>query len=431
MSKKIEDRIRNAFDSEKPDILSKIKDTCENIAPESALPKIVNRKNNIAKRILIYAACIAVVAALTVGVFYVADDDFKHSSTSESDASYVSEGASSVSGSETSVSVEADSSSPEALAETYIYIDVNPSIELRLDADDNVISCLPVNKDAERVIAVLTDIYGVNVDDALNEIMHAMLISGYLSADSNSVLVSIDTVNGEDRTELLEHVTEKINESFDDTEMDCAIISQSVEADDELKQRARDHGVSVGKMHLVDKLVENVDGFSRDNVGELTKMPIKDLNLIYSTHPPKENGKPFDKDIIVGDVGGFVPKEEVLSALLNATGLAKENIEFYDIKAKPLLNGQERQMIYLASIKLIGDGQRYEFEVDCETGEVLKLDAKLPPKDIPKNDPPKDDENMPKPPQENGNEPPPRYDDPNGEDHKTEPPHEQHPDFSH
>ncbi len=387
----LESKIKSAFESEKPDLISKIKETCENTNQVPIQPKILPKRKNITKRILIYAACVAVLALFIVGGYQISKDDYIQPEISVSDNSIWDNTSQIVSTEETNEIVsKSDVSTPETiLPETCVYIDVNPSVKLQLDNENNVISCTPDNNDAENVVNGL-ELEGKTVDQALTEIMNSMRHHGYLSAQSNSVLVSVDTQNTENAEEFLNHITEKINDAFDDTEMECSIIAQQVKADEDLKQRAKENGISVGKMHLVDKMVENIDGFNKEHIPQLTHMPIKDLNLIYATHPPKDGEKPFDKDIVMGDIGGFIPKEEVLETLINATEIEENDIEFYDIKAKPIKNGEENQMVYMVLIKLFEDAEKYEFEVDCETGEVLKLDSKLPPKD------------MPKPPQENG-----------------------------
>ena len=351
----LKNKITEAFSSETPDILSKIIDSCEKetqVTDFSAERVPSNAKhrnfNIILKRITLCAVCLMLfVSGLSVGLLIP----------------------------------EKDGPDTVGAAETFVYLDVNPSIELQMNGENTVIECIATNTDAEIILSDLK-LRGVDMNTALTAIVGSMYVNGYLTESSNSILVSVDSENSNKAETLLTSITDKINTVFEKTELSCSIIAQSVKVDEALRQRAKDNGVSVGKMHLVDKMVSGMDDFDDVDAPELADMSIKELSLIYSTRPEKDNKEeqddPFEKDVSVGNVGGFVAQADALASLLGVIGTDTENIEWYQVQAKPQRTDGSRQMVYSISIRFKNNAITYLFELDCQSGEVIKMDVSLP-----------------------------------------------------
>lgn len=354
----LKNRITEAFESETPDLRAKILASCEKeeqlpaTAPAAQVIETPARRPNynmIFKRVAACAICLMLfISGLSIGLFIPNGDGGKVTPTD---------------------------------AETFVYLDVNPSIELRMDNENKVVECLAANEDAETILAGLK-LEGVDMNTALTAIVGSMYVNGYLTEDSNSILISVDGKDEETTDTLLSDITSKINTVFENSGLECSIVAQRVEVDDDLKQRAQENGVSVGKMHLVDKMVGGMDDFDAEDAPELADMSIKDLNLIYSTRPNKggEND-PFGKDISSGDIGGVVKQDDALTLLLAAIEIDMAEVEWFRVQAKP----QNRKMVYNVSIRVKGDATAYEFEVDCQTGEVVKIDTNMPNINLPGN----------------------------------------------
>ena len=249
-----------------------------------------------------------------------------------------------------------------------VYLDVNPSIELKLDKKDRVVECIAGNDDAITVLSELK-LEGIDMNTALAAIVGSMYVNGYIGDSSNSILVSVDADdNKTDR--LLADITDKINSVFKGSGLECSIIAQSVSADDSLRQKAEENKVSVGKMYLLEKITESVDEHS-----ELADMSIGDLSLIYNTKEDKDTDERFDKDIMSGFVNGYIGQSDALEKILSLTGKAREDIDDYDISAKPRYGGGERKMVYSVSISFKNDPVEYEYEIDCLSGEVTLTDT--------------------------------------------------------
>lgn len=339
MRKKIKNNLRKAFEAETPNLKEKIISSCER---ETQLPMQTKANTFVKNKILSFKTVIICLLCclftfsigMQTGIFLL------------------------------------DSSVSEKVA-TYVYMDVNPSIEFSLDENNVVINCVATNDDGKNILQDMS-LKGVEMQTAIKTIVGAMYIKGYLGEDENSMLISVET-NGENDTEnFLSYVTQQVNEVFKGTGMECAIIAQSVHADDELKQRAEDYGVSVGKMLLVDKVIDGYQGFSLVGEDSLVNMSIKELNHIYSSKPNRGE-KPDAKDeVISGNVGGYVHKEDALNYVLIYLEKTNNDVDYHEMFVLPDRKDNDG-IIYLVKIKINGEDVRY-FDVDCVTGDVIELD---------------------------------------------------------
>ena len=329
-------KVLEAFRADAPELRSKILTSCEKeeqLPASSETPRAKIFQNRPAfsvmcKRVAVCAICLVLfVSGLSVGLFL----PNRHTSD----------------------------------AATSVYLDVNPSIELRIDDDDTVMECLTANKDAEVILANLK-LVGVDMNTALTAIVGSMYMNGYLSEDSNSILVSVDTENIERRKLLLTDITDKINSVLEKSGIECSIIAQSIEASDDLTQRASQNGISVGKMFLIDKMIGGMEEYGNEDAGKLSGMSIKELNLIYSARPNKgAEDDPFGNDISVGSVGEVIEPNNFFTLLLNKLDADISDVEWYQIQ----VGRQDGQMVYMVSIRFYGDPSVYEFTVNFDTTE--------------------------------------------------------------
>lgn len=341
----LEERINQEYKMGTPDILSRIEDTISKTEQSETVVVYKKPKKKpfyIFKQIAMCAACLVLfISGISIGAFVK----------------------------------KSPSSTPNNDIDTHIYLDVNPSIELQLNSDNKVVSCVAGNDDAE---AILTDIdlTGTDMNTAISAIIGSMYVNGYLTTDSNSILVSVDSSTDERDEELLVKVTEKINKVFEKTQMGCSIIAQNVSPDDALRERARENGVSVGKMHLIDKMIEKIDSFKEDDRQSLSNMSIKELNLMYTQTPNDGDHDPFDKDISTGEIGGFLNKEQAYNALISLLEINMEDVKSYSVHLALDLASPDKKMVYSIRIEL-DEGEKF-YQIDCLTGELV--DTTQPPK---------------------------------------------------
>lgn len=266
---------------------------------------------------------------------------------------------------------------PAAEAAAYIYLDVNPSIEIAVDESDRVTACTPANDDAREVLSELS-LVGVDMNTAISAIVGSMYVNGYLTESSNSILISVDSSDEAKTTELISKTTDRINSVFEKATMSCSIIAQSVTATEELIQKAAEKGVSIGKMHLVNKMADILDNPDEIAPDELVEMSIGELNLMYSTaHKGGEDGgagegKPsFDKDVVSGSVNGYLTTEDASRAALEHLGLTEAEVKSVIAKAIAKRDGNKRVMVYSVWVVPKDYSAIYELTLDCVDCEVL------------------------------------------------------------
>lgn len=254
--------------------------------------------------------------------------------------------------------------------ETTIYLDVNPSIEIQVDKNEKVIKCISNNKEAEVILENLS-LRGVEVDTALYAIVGSMYTNGYLNSETNSILLSVDS-NQDNEKSLLDILTQEINTVFENNkDMECSIIGQKVDVNSEIREKAETNQVSIGKMHLIDKIIENSDLYTNTNEYELCRMSVHELDIIY--HSLDEQIK--EGDVVSGNPNGFINKSEALDYVVEQLEAFKYEIDayeimtiyHYDINLNP-------HMVYFISIQIEDNKDKQYFIVDCSSGELLPQD---------------------------------------------------------
>ncbi|MBO5328058.1 MAG: PepSY domain-containing protein [Clostridia bacterium] len=350
MKGNLKKEIVNAFKEETPDLKSKIQKECEN---QIQYPAIQTKNNKSPVKWLKAVASVAACSVMFIGGLIVG---------------YI-----------------APKSQVVAQTETLVYLDVNPSIELSLDEDNRILSAEAINTDAQVILEGL-ELDGVGMITGLNAIVGSMYFNGYLSEENNSMLISVDTNDPNNTQNMLSHITEEVNEVFGKKDMKCSIIAQGVKVNEDLKRRAKERGISVGKMHLVDKMIDSMEELNQDDIIDLSKMSIKELNLIYSSKP--NGGNAPNDELISGSVNMNVTPEQVLSAI-------KEHLSVSEVKDFRIAVLPSKivgiGIVYSVTVTL-EDSSVYKCEVDCKTGEVLSSEKlNIPPNGGPIDDGKHDD----------------------------------------
>lgn len=253
--------------------------------------------------------------------------------------------------------------------ETVIYIDVNPSVELRMDSDNRIIDVIAGNEDAKIVLAGM-ELGGIDVNTALKAIIGSMYVNGYLTEASNSILVSINSKDNKVAGSFLQGITEKINSVFENSQMECAIIAQCVTVDEILIDSAAKYGISVGKMYFLNKITSSFKGIHEDALDIMSLLSINDLNLIYSQ---RQNADSENTDeFIYGDAKIGITSDEALNNILTQIGKTKDDISKFRVFLRPSRSGNA-SLAYSVNIKLNNDSTIYRYEVDCQSGEVHEI----------------------------------------------------------
>ncbi|MGE7903924.1 anti-sigma-I factor RsgI family protein [Peribacillus sp. NPDC094092] len=164
----------------------------------------------------------------------------------------------------------------------YMTIDVNPSIELELDDDLDVLKLTGLNEDGKLVIDHLKDWKGKNIKTVTSRIVETTKQLGYLKGNKQIV---VSTTLLEKNKELDKNLKEEIKEiSEQDNVSDTRMkVIQATKSD---WKHAREQGISTGK-YLEKKLNEDK---GKVKVNKREPAPAPDKKVVEKVVIPKEKG---------------------------------------------------------------------------------------------------------------------------------------------
>lgn len=318
--------LRSAVSNAAPDVLDNVLHACDH---EKGKVIYMEKKKN--RGFTAFAAVAAVFVLLIAGIFIAKNNGLGTSSN--------------------------------ALA-AVVSLDVNPSIELKVDKDEEVISATGLNADGKKVLEGM-DLEDTDLDVAVNAIIGSMLKHGYLSDMQNSILLSVSGVEGYDANALETKLASEVNALL----KDGAVLSQNVtDADASLVKKADEYGITVGKASLINEIVKNSKTHSFEQLAGLT---INELNLISENIKLggiKSEGKASAKS--------YIGKDAALSAALKAAGLTKDQVKNIEIE----LDYEHGVMVY--EVEFDRGFDEYEYDINAKTGAIVAYDNEINGKEV-------------------------------------------------
>ena len=248
-----------------------------------------------------------------------------------------------------------------------VSLDVNPSVELRVNRQERVLEALALNADAQEILGDM-DLKGSDLNVAVNAVIGAMVRSGYITEMSNSILISVDSEDDASAKALQEKLTVEVSRLLNTQNFAGAVLSQTVEPEEELKSRAEQYNITLGKASLIDQIVREEEQYSFEDMAELT---IHQLTLILA-----EKKLGFNKIENVDTVGtpsekGYIGRDAAKEAAVKHAGLEPQQVE----NARVELDFDDGTMVY--EVEFCADGWEYDYEINAEDGSVLSCDKEF------------------------------------------------------
>ena len=148
----------------------------------------------------------------------------------------------------------------------HIGLDINPSVEIRVNALDRVIALEGLNPDGEKLAAAL-DVAGMDYGDAMGRIMVSDELGGYLDAGN---LLSI-TVSGRGAEQTLKQVVCRAYAVAEDEQVFYIL------ADDATVRAAKAEGLSVVQYEALTALRQSDPAVTAEDVRSLTMTEIRGI----------------------------------------------------------------------------------------------------------------------------------------------------------
>ena len=236
-NEKMEQRLAAALEKTAPDDVSGVLSRCE--ARKGTVINMETKKTTKRKWTSLIAACLAVML-LGGGLFY---------QRANAVASVVS-------------------------------LDVNPSIELKVNRSEKVLVCTPLNEDAKAILADMgngADLKGAKLDVAVNAIVGSLVRNGYLDSISSAIMISVEDKDTARAEKLQRELTSAVDGVLQTSEAKAAVLTQTLTQDAAREQQARENNISTGKAALVNCVLAINPSLKFDALAKLSVEELKDL----------------------------------------------------------------------------------------------------------------------------------------------------------
>jgi len=157
----------------------------------------------------------------------------------------------------------------------YVSLDVNPSIEYKVNRFDRVIGVDAVNGDGQEILNNL-NLQNQNIEDAIEDTINQLATEGYLGGtEEGGLVIATYCDNEQDRDRLRDRLHEKAQDCLQEGNINANLECYAIGL--QRVQEAEKLGTTPGKLNLVEKLKESsADPDSIDIESWLDK-PVKDI----------------------------------------------------------------------------------------------------------------------------------------------------------
>lgn len=239
-----------------------------------------------------------------------------------------------------------------------VSLDVNPSIELRVNSREKVVSCQALNQEAQAVLEDMDggrDLKGVKADVAVNAIVGSLVRCGYLDSLSSAILISVEDKDQARAQRLQQELTGAVGGALAAGDSQAAVLSQTVQQDKELEKQAKANNISTGKAALIRQAMALNGSLTFEGLAKLSVEELRDL-------------------IEAGAPGMPIGMTAALEAAARYAGLTTADITDADVD--PELD--ENPAHYEVEFQVLGKGE-LEYKVEAYTGQVLSGPANVQP----------------------------------------------------
>lgn len=241
--------------------------------------------------------------------------------------------------------------------DSIIELDVNPSIELKVNKNEEVIEAIAQNEEAKQILKDM-DLEKTDIDVALNAIIGSMVTNGYIDELANSILLTVENDDSAKGEELRQRLVAQINKILGSDQINGSVLSQNLsEADAKAQELAEKYNISLGKANLIlDILNSNSLLTEQDLVG----LSINELNVLSEE---KANNLNTVSKEGTASTKSYIGKTKARQIALNHAGVSNPNyieVEF---------DADDGLIIY--EVEFNTSSREYEYEIDAKTGDII------------------------------------------------------------
>lgn len=243
-----------------------------------------------------------------------------------------------------------------------VLIDVNPSVEIKLNKNDTVVDVTALNDDGKNILGDMK-LVGSDIETALNAIVSNMITNGYINELQNSILISVENDNNNENASLREKLNAVIGSLLKNENPDCAVITQKVEkSDTDIQLLAEELGVSLGKAQIIKMLCDHNSTYTPESLACLN---VNELTLLLDSLGVQIDGEVSGNASSKAYIG---PDAAAAAAILHLNLSEETEIT----KQKVSLDFDDGIMVY--EVEIITEQYEYEVEVNALNGEIVSVE---------------------------------------------------------
>lgn len=160
--------------------------------------------------------------------------------------------------------------------DSFIGIDVNPSVELSVNRNDKVLKAEALNADAVEILDDM-DLKNVDLNIAVNAVIGSMARHGYLEGMDNAILVTVSNKDEEKAAALRQDVVGDIQTSLEEHKLQAVVYDQQTSLTKEIKALAARYDISYGKAYFLQELVDEND-LTEKELEEFAGMTMEEIS---------------------------------------------------------------------------------------------------------------------------------------------------------
>ena len=235
---------------------------------------------------------------------------------------------------------------------TVVSLDVNPSIELKVNSSEKVLSCTPLNDDAKAILAEMgegADLKGAKLEVAVNAIVGSLVRNGYLDSISSAIMISVEDKNTERAEKLRSELASIVDVTLQTEAAKAAVLTQTLPQDKKLEQQARENNISTGKAALINRVLTLNAGLKFEELAKLSVEELKDLAEAGAPAMPIGTDKAMDIA-----AAAFAKASTAKMAYSEVDPELDESLAHYEVEIRSQ------------------SGEEFEYKIDAYTGAILE-----------------------------------------------------------
>jgi len=138
----------------------------------------------------------------------------------------------------------------------YVSLDINPSVELGVNAFNRVVRAEGINADGQALLKQ-NRVINVSVESALQELVQAAVEQGYVAEDGSTVIALTALSDNEDKAILLRDRTrDRVQLLLREKDIEAVLYADCSNL--QIRSQAQDMGISPGKLRLI-SMMQSLD----------------------------------------------------------------------------------------------------------------------------------------------------------------------------